>query len=714
MLVGHITRIRGIFVTASTARKSVFRLALVVAASLVLTGWPRATAAADPAFVGKLALAADPEVAQRLGLSDETQKALSDLIDKRENEVVNLTLEIRNLPPAEREAKLAPFREASEREGLKLLSAEQAAKLEQVRIERAGSAALLEPSVLEKLKLSDSQKSQIDSLLKEQKEALAKVPPAAQTALKAEYDRKVAALLDDTQRASWDSLVGKSGTATASSPPASDTAQRDSGERRGPSGFSGRRGSRGGPGGGRNNVAGGGSPNDGPRPGPGPATPIVRSPNDKPAVEAAGDGKLRFNSRMQPWRDVIEWFADQAQLSLYIDETPVGTFNYQDSKAYTPEEAIDLLNSILLNKGYALVRRERMLTLVNLQNGVPPHMVRHVTEDELAKCGEFEIVSMLFRLDRWTPEEAEAEVKKLVGSWNVGGVVLLPKARQLVVTETAGKLRTIKNVIDSLERPQGPASDTLKVLTVRNSTAQHALDQIKLLLNIPTTGSATSDGSLRIVVDATGRNILASGKADAIAKLEQILSVVDGDTPGSTGGAVVLRPQLEVYSLAGADPATVLQVLQTLLAGIPNVRLATEPATGSLIAWAPMEQQLTIRSTIAQMQRDSRQFEVIRLRNVDPQAAATAITKLFATGTEAGASTRAKGRGRDDVAAVDRARNLGPDRSDQDDAREDGRDGSAFRRSGQRRAVKHPHAADQGSRGAHGVGTSRATVADVA
>ena len=55
-----------------------------------------------------------------------------------------------------------------------------------------------------------------------------------------------------------------------------------------------------------------------------------------------------------------------------------------------------------------------------------------------------------------------------------------------------------------------------------------------------------------------------------------------------------------------------------------------------------MEQQLTIRSTIAQMQRDSRQFEVIRLRNVDPQAAATAITKLFATGTEAGASSAPK------------------------------------------------------------------------
>ena len=525
--------------TASTARKSVFRLALVAAVSVVIAASLQSSMAADPAFVGKLALAADPEVAQRLGLSEETQKALSELIDKRENEVVNLTLEIRNLPPAEREAKLAPFREASEREGLKLLSADQAAKLEQVRIERAGSAALIEPSVLEKLKLSASQKEQIDSLLKEQKDALAKVPPAAQTALKAEYDRKVAALLDDTQRASWDSLVGKSGTATTGSTPSSDTAQRDSGERRGPSGFSGRRGSRGGPGGGRNNVAGGASQNDGPRPGPGPATPIVRSPNDKPAVEAAGDGKLRFNSRMQPWRDVIEWFADQAQLSLYLDETPVGTFNYQDSKAYTPEEAIDLLNSILLNKGYALVRRERMLTLVNLQNGVPPHMVRHVTEEELAKCGEFEIVSMLFRLDRWTPEEAEAEVKKLVGSWNVGGVVLLPKARQLVVTETAGKLRTIKNVIDSLERPQGPASDTIKVLTVRNSTARAALDQVKLLLNIPTTGSATSDGAVRIVADATGRNLLVSGKADAIAKVEEILKVVDGDSPGSTGGAVV-------------------------------------------------------------------------------------------------------------------------------------------------------------------------------
>jgi hypothetical protein len=231
-------------------------LALVAAVGLLVAGWAGPTDAADPAFVGKLALAADPEVAQRLGLSDEAQRALSDLIDKRESEVVNLTLEIRNLPAAEREAKLAPFREASEREGLKLLSADQIVKLEQVRIERAGSAALLEPDVLEKMKLSASQKEQIESLLKEQKEALAKVPPAAQTPLKAEYDRKVAALLDEAQRSTWDSLVGKNGaaasTATSGSPNPSDTAQRDSGDRRGPSGFggSGRRGFRGGFGGG--------------------------------------------------------------------------------------------------------------------------------------------------------------------------------------------------------------------------------------------------------------------------------------------------------------------------------------------------------------------------------------------------------------------------------------------------------------------------------
>ena len=51
-----------------------------------------------------------------------------------------------------------------------------------------------------------------------------------------------------------------------------------------------------------------------------------------------------------------------------MDDPPKGTFNYTDNRAYTPAEAIDLLNSVLLPKGYTLIRRDRMLWVINLDN----------------------------------------------------------------------------------------------------------------------------------------------------------------------------------------------------------------------------------------------------------------------------------------------------------------------------------------------------------
>ena len=46
-----------------------------------------------------------------------------------------------------------------------------------------------------------------------------------------------------------------------------------------------------------------------------------------------------------------------------LEAPPPGTFNYRDTRSYTPAEALDVLNGVLLTKGYTLVRRGRMLVL---------------------------------------------------------------------------------------------------------------------------------------------------------------------------------------------------------------------------------------------------------------------------------------------------------------------------------------------------------------
>src|SRR6185503_14638015 len=85
---------------------------------------------------------------------------------------------------------------------------------------------------------------------------------------------------------------------------------------------------------------------------------------------------------------------------------------------------------------------------------------------ELNARGDFELIKVLFPLSKMETTEAEAEVAKLVGLH--GSIVALPKSKQLLVTETAGRLRTIREVIAAVENPQSNQLETIREVTLKN------------------------------------------------------------------------------------------------------------------------------------------------------------------------------------------------------------------------------------------------------
>ena len=355
--------------------------------------------------------------------------------------------------------------------------------------------------------------------------------------------------------------------------------------------------------------------------------PDLEAAMDDFMSEQVAPKTLKFVFRYQPWEKVIQWFADESDLSLIMDSPPSGTFNYTDNRSYTPAEAIDLLNGVLLTKGYTLIRRDRMLMLINLEDGIPPELVTTIPLEELDDRGEFELIGVLFQLDKFDPEEAATEIEKLVGPQ--GAVVVLPKTKQLHVTETAGRLRTIRDVIQRVEDPEGLLSGKLQSYEFTNILPDEGVMVLRQLLDIPLDANATEDDSFRFAMDPMGMRVLFSGKPEKISKAKEILEAIDVSTGDEQSEAKLEQLQLEVYPIAVADPESVLKVMQTLLEGLPGVRLSTDPKTGSLVALARPSDHATIRATIDQMQSEVRRIEVIYLQRVDPQLAAVSIKKLF-------------------------------------------------------------------------------------
>ncbi|MEI8371481.1 MAG: secretin N-terminal domain-containing protein [Planctomycetota bacterium] len=372
---------------------------------------------------------------------------------------------------------------------------------------------------------------------------------------------------------------------------------------------------------------------------PSPEAPPSKS-EKRPVAMGKKAEKLRFQFRFQPWKDVLDWFAQQADLSLVMDAPPSGTFNYSDTREYTPAEAIDLLNGVLLTKGYTLVRRDRMLMLINIEDGIPANLVSTVPLELLDSKGEFELVSVLFNLNKIRPEDTETEVRKLLGPQ--GSVVALAKSQQLFVTDTAGRLRAVRAFLKRIEGPEGTVSSGLKTFRLKYARPEEVLPILRQLLEIPEEKNLAADGSIRVAQEVGSDRLLVSGRPDKVARASEIIEGLDVPSPGAEGtGRLSGTPQLEVYALNGCDGVSVLAVLQTLLVGQSDVRLSVDPKTSSLIALARPAQHATIRTTLAQLQHEGQRVEVIRLTRVDPQSALVSINKLFSSGDPKQPSTTA-------------------------------------------------------------------------
>ncbi|QDU57964.1 secretin N-terminal domain-containing protein [Aeoliella mucimassa] len=625
-------------------------LLLCAAAGLFMRATATEATAADAELVGVLALAAEDSTIKELDLSKEQVEKLYDLLDSRDQAALAVASQVRGLSGEERAEKLRPLRVESQRlmagilsdDQLKQLSTMAAAKPNPYYEPLSGNAPAAN---VEAEPAADEEPIDEDMMMEQfaREEAGGDPEPANDEATSEEPADPAAADQDAApaeEQASTESGEAPADETMEEAPeddyaeaPAKEGRDEDAGDEPAPSGrFGSSRFSRGDDEGGSSRFgrdSGSSSRfgrDDRESSSSRSGSSSVRSGSsreDFPKIDA--DGKLSFSFRYQPWQDVLDWFADQNGLSLLIESPPSGTFNYTDTRRYTPAEALDVINSVLLTKGYTLVRRDQMLVLVNLEDGVPPNLVTDVPLEELNQRGEFELIRVLFRVRNMTPEAASDEVSRLIGPQ--GKVVVLPRAGMLQITETAGRLRAIRDVIDAIESPESSKLGGIRPYDMQYASAAGVLPVLRQMLGIPEDAFSTPEGTLQIALDSTSPNrLLAYGNPEMIGRLEELLTIID--IPSAAGGQMAAL-QLNVYPISKADPDAALLVLQTILAEEPGTRLTIDPQTGSLVALASLANHATIRATLEQMQEDAREIAVIPLSTVDPQLAILSISKLF-------------------------------------------------------------------------------------
>ncbi|MBT4693228.1 MAG: hypothetical protein HOB73_07790 [Planctomycetaceae bacterium] len=635
--------------------------ALLISLSSVheLNGAEKTTTNMDPQNHVLRALLS-PEHKAELALSSHVQQELTALKTRRILLFNKLHAED---SPAQREIAHQEFQLQTDQLALSLLTVSQRAVVNQIQLRQLGLQSLLRPEIRATLVINDSQLEHIQGLSQQRMQLSRGATALEQSQLFVMVERRIYAILTDNQQQSWLRLIGANEVPVAlvqgeepnKTPPAEAASPKDETAAPVDAAQTGDKPSdEGKP---EPATEAGEKPSDEDK--PKPATEAGEKPSDEdktvenatsepadakikpnPAAEpkdnnnsetrlnAEGEIEVSFAFTFTPWKDVITWFAELNELSLQMDGPPPGTLNYSDPRFYTPAQAMDLMNGMLLTRGYTLVRRNQLLTVVNLENPVPEVLVQYVPISELDDRGEYELVKTLFQLVKMTPEEATSDLQKLIGPQ--GKLFVFPAAKQVLVQETAGRLRTMRDVIEGVEKPRTDLAGKVLEIKLEFAPAEDILAVARTMLSMGEEDFSTE--GLNFAVDTLGTRIFATGEQEKLDVLQDLVKRLDIDPlAGVEGTAPLEQPQLQTHPISVADPDTTFQVLQTMLAGLPDIRLALDPTTNKVIAFARPAEQARIQATIRELEGDVPVFEVISLKSLDTEMALVMIANMFGT-----------------------------------------------------------------------------------
>ncbi|MCA9193731.1 MAG: hypothetical protein KDB03_18290 [Planctomycetales bacterium] len=335
--------------------------------------------------------------------------------------------------------------------------------------------------------------------------------------------------------------------------------------------------------------------------------------------------KVSFSFDRVTWREVFQWLAVQSDLALHINDLPQGTFTYLDPSEYSPEEAIARVNLFLIPEGFAVIRSEKLLTVLGLNDTTSLQqldaLARPVVAGELENQPKYDLVKVVWALDKLSPSLVVAEIQPLKV---ILPPVVLPNSNQLVIVETVEKQRLIGELIRAMEAKMLAQKPVVKRFELVHLTLDEFLAIAGTHLGIP--AGQTSSTQLTISTDVAGKKLFVTATEEASQLLADLIATVDQSenlTAPEPTSQVMKSHRVPEESLRLA-----YDVLHTLLADKP-IRLSMEVATSSIVALAEPEIHTLIEETIQELSGAETEFQVVYLKSLDPYFTVALLNEMF-------------------------------------------------------------------------------------
>lgn len=547
-------------------------------------------------YLGVLSELTQPEskIAKQLELSEQQVQQLKQLTSRRTSAAVGLAAQLKEAPKSQHAQLLAEFATESERLAAGVLNQAQQDQLNKLKLQWQGLLSLSDPAVARSINLASWQQETVDTWRERLRSARRS---NSQEQLKPQAEQAIRAELSDSQWDTWQVLAGLSNQPPAQPPMPPEREGQES------------------------------TPQS--QPTASVTAPLVATDVSQIAIDQV---QLEINFQRQPWGDVIRWLAEQADMSVHSEVTPPGTFTYRDlSRKYTVGEVLDVMNAYLLDSGYSLFRQGRLLRCVNFEEDqamrgeLLKELTETISESELANRGRYEPVRVLFSLQRLNPDDVIDQVLELLSVQ--GTAVSLVTSGQVLVTDMAGNVRNVAEFLQRAEDPASARGAAVQSFVLQSITAEEVLSVARPLLDLEP-DSNVSEG-IKLSTNTFGTMIFARGEADKIQILRDLVQQMDKAPDASDKPITYETPYVGRHLVRGIDLKLAYEVAAQLLAGSPDVKLATDETAKQLVLMGRKGDHQLIQDTLDSLAGELSDFKVIPLQNLDTQMAIAAVKKFF-------------------------------------------------------------------------------------
>jgi type II secretory pathway component GspD/PulD (secretin) len=347
------------------------------------------------------------------------------------------------------------------------------------------------------------------------------------------------------------------------------------------------------------------------------ATPQTESPSAAPdqtvaytaiTPTALSTNGITFNFRNAPLNSVLTYMSDAAGFIIVMNTQVRGTVNVISTHPMTKDEAVDLLNSVLNQNGYAAIRDDRTLTIMTKADALHSMIPVKVSNDPKTIPKNDEIVTQIIPIRFVDAQQLVVDLSAFVSPQAT--IVANQAGNSIVITDTQANIHHLTEIIQSIDSSAEMETE-IHVFTLKYANPN---DVVAMLSGVFPSSTGGAQNTINI---GGGRG---GGAGGGLAALFGGGGIGGGGRGGGGGGRG-----------GGNTSQARVQKAQQVLA-------VADGRTQSVVVTAAKDMMPQIADMIAKVDVDSvrdQQVYVLPMDNADPNQVAQVLQKMFGS-TQAG------------------------------------------------------------------------------